>query len=208
MAHRHLLPLLFLLSTALLDTACSHGGSSPADPVKCAGDGALCTDDTSCCSFRCLNGTCGGAVYACLETNVSCISGPQCCSGVCTQDGFCAIQGVAGTCTPLLAACGDDAECCSNNCDPDSNTCEHAPACSDDFVACLSPADCCSKVCDVTCQPVACTPAGQICSADHQCCVGFYCNGGGTCATCLPSAGACMADADCCSGTCTNGACK
>src|SRR5262249_1877510 len=145
MASRHLLPLLFLLSTALLGGACTQEGNTPSAPLECFGDGVLCTMDTECCSFRCLNGTCGGAVYACLETNVGCISGPQCCSGVCTQAGFCAIQGVPGTCTPLGAACGDDAECCSNNCNAESNTCNVGMACSDDFIACTQSVECCSR---------------------------------------------------------------
>jgi hypothetical protein len=207
MRARLLIPLILVLFTAALGGACSSGGAGPANPIRCAGDGALCSSDTECCSVRCVGGVCGGGIYACLETNVSCISSPQCCSQVCTQDGFCALQGSAGTCKPLTAACGDDTECCSNNCNVETNACVVGQACNDDFVSCMTSLDCCSKSCNtttLTCQPVACTPAGEVCTADHQCCDGNYCDpSGGVCAACVQTGGPCMVAADCCSGTCS-----
>lgn len=179
MLSRPLPALVLAFSTMILAAACDSAGSGPAVPLVCAADGASCQDDTGCCSFRCVGGSCAVPLNACLEANTSCISGGQCCSSVCAQDGYCSVLGAPGTCAPIGTACRTDAECCSSNCNDTTNACHVGLACADDFVACTFPQECCSRNCDgQVCQPSTCVPQGGACARDHQCCVGLHCQGG------------------------------
>jgi hypothetical protein len=144
-----------------------------------------------------------GGVYVCAPAANctadyfgSCNVNSDCCSGYC-YGGLAGDGGSTGTCYPLCSyaagageSCSVAGDCCSYSCsaDPDAGT----PG---------------------TCQ-LSCTPPGQYCQDDVQCCVGFCSTGlldsTYTCIATLADAGprcvwdnqACSQDSDCCSRNC------
>jgi hypothetical protein len=76
--------------------ACLANGSSP------------CSDDTQCCSGRCLNTPGPSPGICCARLSSPCTSNSQCCSGVCATDGLC--------CGLIGSGCSTDLDCCSLHC--------------------------------------------------------------------------------------------
>ncbi len=158
----------------------------------------------------CINNVCS----ACREDGVSCTSGAECCTGVCSA-GRCGLPcGAAGV------SCALSSQCCSGHCHPSEGRC-----CLDPGQTCTSSLECCSGSCqNGSC---ACGPPYSGCDSASQCCPGSDCQSstccalvGGACSSryqcCDPSnectgeccsVGACSVSSDCCDGPCTNGRC-
>jgi hypothetical protein len=115
---------------------------------------------------------------------------------------------VSGTCTPDDQPCQDDAECCSNVCS-DTNTClPPTTQCVEDYQSCTDSTECCSLACSGgVCDPSTCTPLGEACTSDNECCDMDYCDND-VCASCVTSGNPCGFDADCCSGNCVSDVCE
>ncbi|PKN54359.1 MAG: hypothetical protein CVU56_27005, partial [Deltaproteobacteria bacterium HGW-Deltaproteobacteria-14] len=120
-----------------------------------------------------------------LELSVTCGTGADCPSGVCT-DGACE----AASCTDTLRNGDESAVDCGGSC----------PACGDGL-GCATGADCVSRVCtDGACATATCgdTVKNQG-ESDVDC--------GGPCTDCAAGK-SCVSAADCLSGVCTLGKCK
>jgi hypothetical protein len=117
------------------------------------------------------------------------------------------------TCQADGDGCDVDDDCCNFSCS--SGLCATTQTCvEDDQGPCSSGTDCCSGVCagggkcglPAGVEPVTCTPDGDMCIGDADCC-DFYCDtSSGTCiaatATCADDNDACAAPFDCCSNVC------
>jgi hypothetical protein len=108
-------------------------------------------------------------------------------------------------------------DCCTANCDPQTNICANAiGTCKPAGAGCLSPAECCTTVCSAgVCGATVCTSDNQSCLLPEQCCSG-RCEGatesGLICQplnpNCFTVGNVCNAHADCCSKFCNNGRCS
>ncbi len=109
--------------------------------------------------------------------------------------------------------CENDSECCTEVCDPETNTCASAiDECKPAGDACDGATDCCDFHCvNGQCSDMPCISDNQACSADVECC-------GGKCIdsscqplnpTCATAGNDCIDNGDCCSQLCdSDGKCS
>jgi hypothetical protein len=121
--------------------------------------------------------------------------------------------GVGGNlCSGVGAVCVQSAECCSENCDPETNRCLTSAMCRAAGGDCEQPTDCCTLQCgaDGKCSADACVSDDQACETNEECCSGVCLDGacGALNPSCKTAGNACQSGEDCCSKTCgENGTC-
>jgi hypothetical protein len=101
----------------------------------------------------------------CLGLGASCRSAPDCCSGICSTDGFCH--------APVAHTCAVDGDCPSGLiCQTCNHSCIFAPGGACDLSA--------SCPCDYYCSSSLCTPIGTtppaMCVRNADCPIGRFCN--------------------------------
>jgi hypothetical protein len=116
-------------------------------------------------------------------------------------------------CTGFGLLCEADGDCCSDVCDPATNTCASAIAeCKNAGDACEGGTDCCTFHCvNSLCSDEACISDFEACSDDVECCGGKCVDG--SCAALNPSCSTagndCTDSSQCCSQLCDeNGKCS
>jgi hypothetical protein len=166
-------------SRCVTDRDCCEGKckSLPASGVGAAfcasGAGQACSEAADCESLNCVDGSCG----QCSESNGSCASDDDCCSGrVCAN--FPPTYGL-NCCVLNGLPCNVGPDCCSEACGSDG-TCSCAPT----SAQCFDDRGCCAEG--------ACMPQPL---------------NGGSLACCQADGEGCLVDGDCCSGTCQNEKC-
>jgi hypothetical protein len=108
---------------------------APDPPCSKGNEG--CTQDSHCCSKKCIDGSkcekspnegsSGGSTSACLPLNAECVVATACCSRVCKEDpnvkkSYCSDDpptpdpNPGGGCKGLNEPCTLPANCCSNQC--------------------------------------------------------------------------------------------
>ena len=108
--------------TGTTDTGATEAGDAchSACSPGCTG-GQSCCVDGDCLSLNCMGPMCGppacAAQHQCSAGHY-CDGNPDCFSGVCTAH-VCALSSSGG-------GCGQDSDCCSNNCNGGNGTCSHA----------------------------------------------------------------------------------
>lgn len=182
----------------------NNGNASPPSPLgstQCGSNGAVCFQDSDCCTKNCFNFQCAARVLQCSQggTTTNCrppakgCAGLQCCYG--------AVSCNEGCCQAPANQCNPEGNCCAPNC--------AGKACGDD--GCGAGGTCGS------------CPSGQTCTPDGQCqgscvpqCRGRQCGpdgcGGscGTCptgSTCNDNSGQCLCTPDCTGKQCGPNGC-
>ena len=142
----------------------------------------------------------------CLAFGQTCVSGGDCCSGLCDPASATCVASI-NKCTTTGGACASSTECCSLACS--AGRCS-ASACLADNLACIDSASCCGGNCSAgLCQPLnnACHTAGNPCTDNTQCCSSL-CEAG-TCklgaSFCIQTGDVCSDSSTCCSGDCQKG---
>jgi hypothetical protein len=184
--------------------SCCSGRCEPsvtAGPPVCASyctpDNKACTKASDCCSLACNGGMCGGGI--CGQSGSACQVDSDCCSDDCAPGGHCVVVVSSDTCLASGESCGDGGiSCCSGTCNIDTKLCgaagygsclpRNSPCSRDGFsTGCCEneyngpPALTCMSVGTAsipTCQ--GCSPDGQRCAADSDCC-SKDCNDAGLC---------------------------
>jgi hypothetical protein len=179
-------------------TACGskHGTGGADSAGSCAASGMTCVGGPDCCSGICEGGLCGGG--QCAAAGSACMANTDCCTTSCVGQKCSATQCVADG-----AACSQDGECCGGLCGT-NHTCTPLNAtCKTDGNTCSGAGDCCSKFCNPSghCgQSSYCTQSGDACSSDNQCCGGICTIAAGatlgTCAQPVVGATNCSAGVD------------
>lgn len=139
----------------------------------CKAPGAACATGNECCTYNCVNGTCGSKL--CISDNQGCANNADCCSGTCGANGFC---------TPLNPSCKTGGNTCAANTECCSKFCNNG-VCSTQVSFCTQTGDVCSsdfECCGGTCRKAAganvgtcgvvtapgatgCAPSGTVCGA-------------------------------------------
>ncbi len=127
-------------------------GIAVCNDAACIPNGFGCDNDAACCTGNCIDDQCSEFPGCTLGFGDTCGASPECCEGVCDliDAKCCLLEG--GTCTDNLECCGgakcrdnmsgsgttcqgsscsalydddclNDAECCSQSCDPNLGTC-------------------------------------------------------------------------------------
>ena len=149
-------------------------------------------------------GTDGGGL-SCANFAESCLTGPDCCSGLCDTN----TMKCQASCGAFDQSCSNNVDCCSGICDQATRKCTQPASCSPVGATCTLGTDCCSLSCvGGKCQ-TGCTSDGQTCTSGGQCCSGSCTGTPAVCGAINPGAGCkssgngCSANGDCCSGLCT-----
>jgi hypothetical protein len=123
----------------------------------------------------------------------------------------------ANTCTLSGSACGTSAECCSQNCNPNTHICEGGGACKPQGSSCTSGLECCTVSCvGGQCSGTKCVDDTKACTSNEECCSGECSSatdgGAKTCKAlnnnCKTEGNSCTVNGDCCSKICSNGVCE
>ncbi|HLB40580.1 MAG TPA: hypothetical protein VJJ83_02215, partial [Candidatus Babeliales bacterium] len=126
-------------------------------PCTIGNAGAFCASDLACCGANvCLGNTgSGGTCGTCITPGLSCTTNDDCCEGVCSPAGVCAL--ISGPCQAAN-------ECLSNNCTGGSCGCNPAANPCEQNSDCCSGLTCTNYVCNT------CAPLGSLCTQDSDCC--------------------------------------
>lgn len=139
---------------------CSPDGKCAMDVTACGEPGASCSNSTQCCTFSCVDGTCGTG--SCTADGESCSVDAECCSQTCQDDGTCfklndltdftfppeaKKENMSATCKTSGNPCADGGDCCSGLCG-DGGTCERGSSfCVQAYDICSEDTDCCQGIC-------------------------------------------------------------
>jgi hypothetical protein len=148
----------------------------------------------------------------------------ECCPGVpqgkllCFEGSYGVLRCQEPCCLFGGVACQTNDECCSKQCNPNSNTCDNGFACKVYSEDCQANGECCSNTCtNGKCADCECTPTGGECLTPDDCCGGICapdpndggklkCNPGGESdggtPQCTGVGGTCFSNAECCQGLC------
>lgn len=158
-----------------LATACTQSSSCCSGRCVdglcsyCHGDGGSCSAPGDCCSNNCVSGTCRAA--GCARNGAACtgdINSSNCCLNI---PGEC-FQHVCGmTCAAAGGPCTTGDDCCNHDCN--GTKCNSpAPACRANGAACIQGNQCCSRDCNAAGQcvgAVTCQPDGAQVPNDNTC---------------------------------------
>jgi hypothetical protein len=156
----------------------------------------------------------------CRPAGETCMTGCDCCGGVCSTltEGGPLLCALLSDCRVAGETCTSPGDCCSGQCGGMGPTkCQALPACHPAFELCKTPMDCCSGRCDLSPEGVkrcawapGCRPAQERCSSSEACCSGMCMGppGDGRCggmpgpmmSRCLDIGQVCKKATDCCNG--------
>jgi hypothetical protein len=100
----------------------------------------------------------------CVATRQHCSGGTPCCTGVCSNSGYCELEPGQPCSQPL--------QCSSGACNLEESACQ----CGTAGQTCVTSADCCANQCNTTLGE-CCNSSGTACQVPADCCTGLSCTG-------------------------------
>lgn len=198
----------------------SNGNPSPPPlgSTQCGSNGAICFQDSDCCTNNCFNFECAARVLQCSQggSTTNCrppakgCAGLQCCYGaVSCNEGCC--QGPANQCNPQGACCAPN--CAGRQCGDDGcgaggtcGTCPSGQTCNPTSGQCEGPTVCGPQSCPNGCCDAAgqCQPGGslQVCGIGGLACKACPSAPPNATATCSHGTCGYTCDFDPCGSTC------
>ncbi|MBL9027842.1 MAG: hypothetical protein JNL21_36965 [Myxococcales bacterium] len=183
--------------------ACRAGTCCAPLGAPCAGEGECCGGETcvdghcgqfrcalldepcerssDCCSRLCRSGQC--EAKTCSDFGEACVTEGDCCQGGLTcRDGLC--LNPIDTCDSCSPVSDPEKNCCLASglvCYvrvDDTSFCGVDGACAQAGVECGGNADCCAGMCEESFLPHCCSPPGEPCLVDVECCSPGQCTDG------------------------------